>query len=881
MEGPAALAAEAIRMVGGDTRAARRLAQTALDAALPAGDLRAGSMAERALGLVAREAGDVVASASHLRRAIRIAESGGLDVCAGEARMSLLGTLVVQGDWRGALREADRAAGALKGLPLARLRVQRATVLYDQGRLEEALDGYRRALPVLRRNGDSLWLARLLHNRGMVHWQRGALAAAEADFAKARKMYGQLGQHRSVASIVGNLGLVAMLRGDLPAALASFDEADAWLRGQGVTDAMLLARSAALLDARLVAEARALAETAVNLLTGEHRGGYLAKARLRLAEAALAGGDLATAAGEAALARRAFARQHRPAWAALARYVALRAAWLGPERSAALVREALTTARELAAAGFAIPALDAEILGAEVAIGLGRRELGRGALARARRGRSSGPAQLRSRAWHAEALLRLADGNRRGAEAALQAGMRVLERYRAALGATELRAHASGHAAQLAELGTRLAIEDRRALRVLAWAERSRAGALRLRPARPPDDARLAGDLARLRGLVVDLEAAALAGRPTDRLLARQAELEEAVRSRARHAKGILAAAIEPPPPAAEVVEGLGDHALVEIVNDRGDLHAVVVAGGTARLRRLAAVADVARELDGLRFAFKRLSAGRGTPSSLAAARGAADFGAGRLDEMLLAPLGPEIGDRPLLIVPTSLLHAVPWAALPSCHGRAVTTAPSAAVWLRASRPTPPVDGAVVFVAGPRLPHAAREVADLARRYPGARRLTGGRATCEAVCASLDGASLAHVASHGRFRADNPLFSCLELADGPLTVYDLECLDGPPRTLVLSSCDSGLSDVRPGDELMGLAAAVLALGTTTLVASVFPVADEATRLLMLAFHAQLRAGRPVATALAAAQAESRYGEPQAFAASAGFACFGAGHRPVA
>jgi CHAT domain-containing protein len=139
------------------------------------------------------------------------------------------------------------------------------------------------------------------------------------------------------------------------------------------------------------------------------------------------------------------------------------------------------------------------------------------------------------------------------------------------------------------------------------------------------------------------------------------------------------------------------------------------------------------------------------------------------------------------------------------------------------------------------------------------------------VSAALDGAGLVHIAAHGRFRADNPLFSCLQLADGPLTVYDLEGLRRAPRTLVLSACDSGLSAVRPGDEVMGLAAAVFSLGTATLVASVIPVPDDATRRLMLAFHRRLQAGDTPAVALAAVR-----GAGAADPASAGFVCFGSG-----
>ncbi|MGI8810267.1 MAG: tetratricopeptide repeat protein, partial [Acidimicrobiales bacterium] len=326
----AAMATEAIWLARADTARAEVLASSALAFADAAGDARTASMAERALGLVAQERHDMDRSVAHLRRAVAVAEGSGFAVTAAEARMSLTGTLVMRGDLRGALREADRAAGVLTGVELARLQVQRASVLLTQGRMDEALDGYQAAHSRLRRAGDTLWLARLHNNRGLLHVQRGELAAAEADLRKAEELHIGLGQHRSVAHARQYLGLVASLRGDLPAALLAFDQVQEYFEGEGTTDAASLdMRCVALLRARLVEEARASAEKAVQMLAREKRAGYLATARLRLAEAALLSGDLGTAMAASEQARAAFTRQQRPALAARARGLALRAAWFG------------------------------------------------------------------------------------------------------------------------------------------------------------------------------------------------------------------------------------------------------------------------------------------------------------------------------------------------------------------------------------------------------------------------------------------------------------------------------------------------------------------------------------------------------------------------
>ena len=263
-----------------------------------------------------------------------------------------------------------------------------------------------------------------------------------------------------------------------------------------------------------------------------------------------------------------------------------------------------------------------------------------------------------------------------------------------------------------------------------------------------------------------------------------------------------------------------------------------------------------------------------------------------RLDRLLLSPIAPLFGSRPLVVVPTGELHATPWAALPTLAGRAVSVAPSARLWLEAtsaaaSSTTPPGAGVpsqssqrgqapgprpleprTVVVAGPGLAGAEREAVALGSLYPSAQVLTGEQANVAAVVTALEGAEVVHVAAHARFRSDNGLWSNLELADGVLTVYELEQLRRPPQVVVLSACQSGLSAVRPGDELMGLVAALLSLGARSVVASVVPVEDQASEELMVALHRRLLAGEPPAVALAAAQADS----PSSVGLS--YACFG-------
>jgi CHAT domain-containing protein len=158
-------------------------------------------------------------------------------------------------------------------------------------------------------------------------------------------------------------------------------------------------------------------------------------------------------------------------------------------------------------------------------------------------------------------------------------------------------------------------------------------------------------------------------------------------------------------------------------------------------------------------------------------------------------------------------------------------------------------------------------VRSIAALRPDAVVLEGRAATASAVLDALEGAGLVHIACHGHFRSDNPLFSSLELADGPLNVYELERLRRPPGIVVLSACDLAMSGLHPGDELLGVASALLGMGTRTIVASVVPVPDATAKRLMLSFHRNLLSGERPAVALARAQA----GSP-----AAGFVCLGSG-----
>jgi CHAT domain-containing protein len=605
----------------------------------------------------------------------------------------------------------------------------------------------------------------------------------------------------------------------------------------------------------------------------------LAEARLQRAEVALAERDWATAAEHAEHALRAFCDQQRPTWAALARYAAVRAAWRTSGSSPEVLAAARRAALQLEAAGWTPRAVHAHLLAARVALALGRPRAARRDLEIARRARLRGPAAIRIAGWHAEALRCLVEGRPQAARRAVAGGLRVLDEHRAALGATELRALAAAHARELASLGLRFALESGRPSAVLAALERGRARTLQLAPIRPPRDPALAAKFGELRAVVALGAEEVRAGRPAAPLVRRQTVLEHEIRRRLLQVRGNGRPDSAEPPSVGALRAELGDRALIEYLSFDGSLHAVAVTPRCFRLIALGAAADVEQELGHLRFALRRMAAAEATDGMSATHRASAAHASARVQELLLEPILGTVGDAELVIVPTGELHALPWATLPACAGRPISVAPSGALWLRArgqSGQAASSPARTLLVAGPGLAHAEGEVRSLAALYGDAVTLTGAEARVDAVAAALRDCDRAHLACHGSFRADNPLFSALLMADGPLTVHDVESLGAGPRELVLSACDSGRTVVRAGDELMGLTSALLAIGAGVIVASTVAVPDAPTEALMVQLHRRLRAGAAPAAALAAARATIDGDDAAETVARDAFLCFGAG-----
>jgi tetratricopeptide (TPR) repeat protein len=833
------------------------------------GDASTLSRALAVLGRARRSLGEIDLAEGDFVGALSAAATAGDDELAADAHIGLAGVLSFAGRSAEAFDHLDTAHRLGSQRLRAYTALQRAVIEQRIGHMTEALAGYESALPTLRRLGAWVDLALVLMNRGVIRTQSGECEAAIADLTEARTLFEGERHSFGVAQTCHSLGWTHARRGDLPLALRHLDEATEAFRRLGHAALEVdIDRIEVLLSAGLNAWASELAvETAQRLgAAGNHS--KAAETWLLCAQAAMLDGDRAGSVAYAERARALFADQGSPGWELAARLEVLRCSG-----STTDVNELHRLAIDLDAAGNARGAATALALASMSAAEAAALDRAAALSAEcARRAGRIGVFEVRMLAALALATCAIARGDHARALRRVRTGLDDLRRQRSSLAATDARASVSVHAAQLASLGLRLALQNGSAATVLAWMERTRADRDRHRAPRPPDDGSFAADLTELRSVVALLRRREVESGATTDLLRRAGELERAIQRRQLRAE--VATAREPTatPGAGELARRLGGRILVSLAEIDGRLIGVVVGGagrGRARIADVGAAGEVydvaATVTTALRTAIIRQVGGGSARRSDLLGRAA-----GALDHALSGLLA---GDGPAVLVMPAAMHSVPWPLLPSLAGRPVVLVPSATWWWEVEADTPAATGGVVtLVAGPRLTEAEPEVSAIADCYPGAATLTGANATTGAALAAMDRSTMAHIACHGRIRHDNPLWSSLELFDGPLYVYDLEQLRRTPPLVVLSGCETGVG-VRAGDRLLGLSTALLDRGTHTLVASICALPDSpATRDVMTAFHRRVSGGATPATALAALSAEA--GRDGGAVLAAGLACFG-------
>jgi len=306
-----------------------------------------------------------------------------------------------------------------------------------------------------------------------------------------------------------------------------------------------------------------------------------------------------------------------------------------------------------------------------------------------------------------------------------------------------------------------------------------------------------------------------------------------------------------------------------------GRFHALMITATTAEYVVLESDRDLERTLHRLLGDLDVLADHRIHPAVRRVAAASLRTGLDTVGSLIVDPIRPLVDDGPIVVAAAGAAAVVPWALLPGLRGRAVTVSPSVTAAVSNLR-----NGAhgqdhrrgVLVVAGPDLPHGGAEAETVAGVHDGSSVLIGPAATGAAVLGAMPSGGLVHIAAHGHHEPDNPLFSGVMLADGLLYGYDVAPNPTIPAQVVLSSCDVGRTVDRPGGEPLGLVAALLRSGVSTVIAGTSRVSDEVAMAVMKSYHSRLGAGGRPAVALARAiEAVQGPGTDPA-----PFTCFGAG-----
>jgi CHAT domain-containing protein len=147
---------------------------------------------------------------------------------------------------------------------------------------------------------------------------------------------------------------------------------------------------------------------------------------------------------------------------------------------------------------------------------------------------------------------------------------------------------------------------------------------------------------------------------------------------------------------------------------------------------------------------------------------------------------------------------------------------------------------------------------------PGAEVFLGPDATEEVLRSRGAQARVVHIATHGSFRQDNPMFSSINLGNAQLSLFDLYRLHLPAELVTLSGCGTGLNVVVGGDELMGLSRGLLYAGARSVLLTLWDVHDQSTAQFMRLFYEGLAGGKNKARAVQSAMETIRLCRPHPF-----------------
>jgi CHAT domain-containing protein len=311
---------------------------------------------------------------------------------------------------------------------------------------------------------------------------------------------------------------------------------------------------------------------------------------------------------------------------------------------------------------------------------------------------------------------------------------------------------------------------------------------------------------------------------------------------------------------------------LLEYYEARGILYLFLLSREGVEVARLGSSIPVRRALKLLQFQLGKHLWARPLASLYRHDPDAASHHFRELYTLLVAPVADRLSSyHHLIVAPHRDLHGLPFAALHdgSCalvDRFTLSVAPSAGVLARCRerRSRPNRNSVVMAVPDPRVPRILEEAHLVAQTIPDAKLLLDEAASLEAFHRYGPDCRILHLAAHGIFRRDNPMFSALQLADTRLSMLDLNRMRLNVELLTLSACSTGLTVAVGGDELVGLMRGFLQAGARSLLVTLWEIDDTSTNEFMLCFYREVGRGSSLAAAVQSAMREIRERYPHPY-----------------
>jgi CHAT domain-containing protein len=240
------------------------------------------------------------------------------------------------------------------------------------------------------------------------------------------------------------------------------------------------------------------------------------------------------------------------------------------------------------------------------------------------------------------------------------------------------------------------------------------------------------------------------------------------------------------------------------------------------------------------------------------------------LYDELISPIRDKLNGTHLVIVPHGSLNYVPFHALYDgtsylIDAFTISYAPSANIFSQCqNNPLQEVSRSLVFgVSDENNPELLDEMRDVASALPSASVFVNSEATLDRLKDWGPRSRFIHIATHGNFRQDNPLFSGIRLGDARLNLFDLYQLKLPAELVALTGCATEMASTASGDELLGLFRGMFYAGAGTLLLTLWNVPGRSTPEFMKAFYGNVSAdlGKPVALRQAMLEIRGQYTHP--------------------